>query len=112
MHIRDKGRLAGLAWAALLSVSAQACGPGRAAAPDFGAVRGGYDLSDGRRLHIGGTATVPVISLGDSASVAMPIRDGVLRSADGRLTLHFDACANGLVAGVRLIERRPQGRPA
>jgi hypothetical protein len=73
---------------------------------EFEAVRGRYDLGDGRDLHVGGTARRPSVVIG--AGPALPLamaRDNRLASPDGRVELRFQVQPNGVVTGVQLTQR-------
>jgi hypothetical protein len=96
--------LAALMAAAVLSAAvAPAIAMTRA---EFEAVRGRYELSDGREMHVGGTLRRPSVVIGTSPAVALAAaRDSRLGSADGRLELHFAVQPNGVVTGVRVTQR-------
>jgi hypothetical protein len=104
LFLRDVA-LATLATAAVL---AAAVAPALAMTPaEFEAARGRYDLSDGRVVHLGGSARRPMVVIGAGPALALAAtRDNRLASTDGRLELRFDVQPNGVVTGVRMTQRR------
>ena len=73
---------------------------------EFEAVRGRYELSDGREVHVGGTVRRPSVVIGAGPALALAAaRDNRIASTDGRLELRFDVQPNGVVSGVRMTQR-------
>lgn len=101
--------LPGLGLAAVMTVAVlgAAVAPALAATrAEFEALRGRYELSDGRELNVGGSARRPMVVIGAGPALALSAaRDNRFASADGRLELRFDVQPNGIVTGVRVTQR-------
>lgn len=98
-----KHSLLALGLAALATAAAAAAAM---TAAEFEAVRGRYELSDGREMHVGGTVRRPSVAIGAGPALALEAARGHrVASPDGRLELRFDLQPNGVVTGVRVTQR-------
>ena len=100
----------GLAHAAPQSIIVVGEAPHQSSLVDADAVRGSYQLSDGRTLEVGRRGRTVVADLeGLPTTELLAMSATHLRSADGRMNLRFDAARNGNVYGVTLTLQRPDG---
>jgi len=102
--------LVGLAHAAPQSITVVGDAPYQSTLADADAVRGSYQMSDGRTLEVARRGRTVVADLdGLPTNEMKAISATHLRSADGRMNLHFDAAQNGNVYGVTLTLKRSDG---
>jgi hypothetical protein len=98
--------ISSVAMAATLSVTANAASQAvdPAVVPfALAAVRGQYELSDGRVINVAGTQRRPTVQIDQAAPVALRAQSNLQwASADGTLRLRFDATSNGSVYAVRM----------
>ncbi len=75
------------------------------------AVQGWYRMSDGRQLQlVRSGARVAARLDGEPEARLMAQSNGVLRDAEGRMVLSFDAAAGDGDGGVTLVITRPDGQ--
>lgn len=96
-----------VASAALLAAGALAAAPLPAMTrAESEAARGRYELSDGRVMHVGGTAHRPAVVIGAGPALALAAaRENRLATAAGRVELRFDMQPNGVVTRGHVTQR-------